>query len=110
MKKNTDWQDELASLARRLGQLGPLTHGTVQDRGHGAGGPVYQWTRNEGGKTVSVALSQAQYEAMKAASENWKAAKAILREMEKVSRRHIFGTIPGVRRHNPLSKKALGLI
>ena len=82
MKKNPDWQDELASLARRLGQLGLLTHGTVQDRGHGAGGPVYQWTRNEGGKTVSVALSQAQYEAMKAASENWKAAKAILREME----------------------------
>ena len=65
---------------------------------------------HEGGKTVSVALSQAQYEAMKAASENWKTAKAILREMEKVSRRHIFGTIPGVRRPNPLSKKTLGLI
>jgi len=30
--------------------------------------------------------------------------------MEKVSRRHIFGTIPGTRRPKPLSKKTLGLI
>ncbi len=50
MQKKADWQDELAALARRLGELGPLTHGTVQDRGHGAGGPVYQWTATKAAK------------------------------------------------------------
>ena len=75
MKKQTTWKKELRVLARRLGGLGMVTHGTVQDRGHGLGGPVYQWTRKEKGKTVSVALSREQYEAMKEAAGNWKKAK-----------------------------------
>jgi hypothetical protein len=32
--------------------------GYVQDRGPGAGGPCYQWTRKVKGKTLSVALSK----------------------------------------------------
>ena len=108
MKKT--WQKELRALARQLGELGMVTHGTVQDRGHGPGGPVYQWTRKEKGKTVSVALSREQYEARKEASENWKKAKAILREMERLSRREIFSNLPGVRRSRPLPDETLGLI
>ena len=110
MKQEKGWKQELRALSRRLGTLGMVTHGTVQNRGHGPGGPVYQWTRKEKGKTVSVALSREQYEAMKAASENWKAAKAILREMEILSRREIFKNLPGVNRRNPLPNKTLGLI
>ena len=48
------------------------TLGYVQDRGPGAGGPCYQWTRKERGKTVSVALSKEQFEAMREAIANWR--------------------------------------
>jgi len=109
MKRQTTWKKELRVLARQLAGLGMVTHGTVQDRGHGLGGPVYQWTRKEKGKTVSVALSREQYEAMKEAAGNWKKAKAILREMERLSRREIFENLPGVRRSRPLSDETLGL-
>ena len=36
-----------------------------------AGGPCYQWTRKVKAKTVSVALSREQYEALKEAIDNW---------------------------------------
>lgn len=100
---------ELRDLARKISQLGLVSHGYVQNRGHAPGGPVYQWTRKENGKTVSVALSKEQYEAMRIASENWKTAKALLREMEILSRKVIFTTIPGVKRAKPLSDATLGL-
>ena len=109
MKGKTRIPGELRALARRLGALGLVTHGHVQDRGHGPGGPVYQWTRKEKGKTVSVALSREQYEAMRDASENWRKAKELLRRMERVSRRAIFTKLPGVRRDRPLSDETLGI-
>lgn len=57
-------EDEYARLRARLGRLGWISHGYVQDRGPGAGGPCYQWTRKVKAKTVSVALSREQYEAL----------------------------------------------
>ena len=55
---------EFTALASELAALGWISHGYAQDRGRGAGGPCYQWTRKEKGKTVSVAMSREQYEAM----------------------------------------------
>jgi len=49
-------------LRTRLAKVGWISQGYVQDRGPGAGGPCYQWTRKVKGKTVSVALSRQQYE------------------------------------------------
>lgn len=69
---------EYRQLQRQFSQLGWLSHGYVQDRGTGAGGPCYQWSRKESKKTVSVALSKEQYAAMKEASENWRQAQLIL--------------------------------
>jgi len=63
-------EDEYARLRARLGRLGWISHGYVQDRGPGAGGPCYQWTRKVKAKTVSVALSREQYEALKEAIDN----------------------------------------
>ena len=60
---------EYRRLRARLGKTGWISHGYVQDRGPGAGGPCYQWTRKERGKTVSVALSKEQYEQMNKAIE-----------------------------------------
>ena len=101
---------EYAQLRARLARLGWISQGYVQDRGPGAGGPCYQWTRKVKGKTVSVALSAEQYHALKAAIHNWKAAQEILHRMQASSREVIFGTLPHPPRRKRLGKKVLGLI
>jgi hypothetical protein len=93
----------------RLAAVGWISAGYVQDRGPGAGGPCYQWTRKKRGKTLSVALSQAQYEALRQAIGHWRQVQAILEEMQQLSRQMIFGTLPDTRRRKKLSKKVLGI-
>ena len=101
---------EYARLQTRLARVGWISQGYVQDRGPGAGGPHYQWTRKVRAKTVSVALSKAQYQWLKQAIENWREVQATLRRMEQLSRHVLFETIPGPPRRKPLSKKVMGLI
>jgi hypothetical protein len=103
-------ETEYRRLAARLSRIGWLSHGYVQDRGPGAGGPCYQWTRKENKKTVSVALSKEQYLWMKKAIGNWQRLQAILHRMEQLSRTIMLQTLPDVRRRKPLSKKVMGLI
>jgi hypothetical protein len=103
-------ETEYAQLRARLSRLGWISHGYVQDRGPGAGGPCYQWTRKVKAKTVSVALSKEQYQALKRAIENWREAKEILQRMQALSRAVIFETLPGPPRRKRLGKKVLGLI
>ena len=100
---------EYRHLQRQLAAAGWISHGYVQDRGPGAGGPCYQWTRKERKKTVSVALSQEQYVWMKEAIENWHAVQEILRRMEQISRTVLFHTVPEPPRRKPLTKRVLGL-
>lgn len=99
-----------ARLRARLGQVGWISEGYVQDRGPGAGGPCYQWTRKVKGKTVSVALSREQYEGLRAAIANWRVVQATLREMQRLSRQMLFSTLPHPPRRKRLGKKTLGLI
>src|SRR5882724_1984729 len=96
-------------LCQRLAQTGWISEGYVQDRGPGAGGPCYQWTRKVKAKTVSVALSREQYEALKEAIANWREAQEILQRMQVLSREIIFGTLPNPSRRKRLPKKVLGL-
>src|SRR3990170_3625034 len=103
-------QREYARLAQRLSATGWISHGYVQDRGPGAGGPCYQWTRKVKGKTVSVALSQQQYAALKQAIENWRDLQQALERMQSLSRQVIFGTLPNPPRRKRLGKRVLGLI
>ena len=100
---------EYEELRVRLGWIGWMTAGYVQDRGPGAGGPCYQWTRKEKGKTVSLALSKEQYEAMKEAIEAWREVQAVLDRMQQLTRLRIFGGLPDASRRKPLTKKVLGL-
>lgn len=100
---------EYTALRRRLAQVGWISHGYVQDRGPGAGGPCYQWTRKVKGKTVSVALSKEQFEALQQAIVNWRELQQILNRMQALSRSMIFGTLPDTRRRKRLTKKVLGL-
>ena len=89
----------------RLATVGWISEGYAQDRGPGAGGPCYQWTRKVKGKTVSVALSAEQYQALKAAIENWKEAQKILQWTQAMSRQVIFGTLPHPPRRKRLGQK-----
>jgi cyclopropane fatty-acyl-phospholipid synthase-like methyltransferase len=102
-------QADYQTLRHRLGSLGWMSEGYVQDRGPGAGGPCYQWTRKVRGKTVSVALSREQFEWLRQAIENWRQAQQILREMQRLSRQVLFTTLPHPPRRKRLSKKVLGI-
>jgi cyclopropane fatty-acyl-phospholipid synthase-like methyltransferase len=103
-------QARYACLLGRLSALGWMSEGYVQDRGPGAGGPCYQWTRKVRKKTVSVALSKEQFEWLSQAIANWRQAKAILKEMQQLSRQVLFTTVPNPPRRKRLRKKVLGLI
>lgn len=103
-------QAEYARLRARLANLGWISNGYVQDRGPGAGGPCYQWTRKVKAKTVSVALSKEQYEALKQAINNWHELQELLRRMQVLSRRVIFETLPHPPRRKRLGKRVLGFI
>ena len=100
---------EYRKLQRQLARTGWISHGYVQDRGPGAGGPCFQWSRKERKKTVSVALSEAQYLWMKEAIANWRQVQDTLKRMEQISRLVLFRTIAEPPRRKPLCKKVLGL-
>ena len=97
-------------LRQGLVRIGYISQGSVQQRSVAASGRSgYQWTRKAAQKTVSVALSKEQFEAMQEAVANERKLWKIVREMERVSRRIIFASAPDTRRRKRLSKKVLGL-
>ena len=99
-----------SQLQRQLARTDWISEGYVQDRGPGAGGPCYQWTRKVRKKTLSVALSKQQYQWLKTAIENWRTVQDTLKEMQKLSRQVLFATVPNPTRRKRLGKKVLGLI
>ena len=101
-------QTRYAQLRERLGRAGWISQGYVQNRGPGAGGPCYQWTRKVKGKTVSVALSKQQYEWLAQAIAEWRQVQAALKEMQRLSRQVLFETVPHPPRRKRLGKKVLG--
>jgi cyclopropane fatty-acyl-phospholipid synthase-like methyltransferase len=103
------WQEEYDRLKATLAQAGWISEGYVQDRGPGAGGPCFQWTRKVKGKTVSVALSKEQYAWLKAAIANWRTIQISLREMQRLSRKVLFTSVPDLPRRKRPTKKTLGL-
>jgi len=111
MQKNlSEYQAAYAPLRHRLAKVGWISEGYAQDRGPGAGGPHYQWTRKVRAKTVSVALSKQQYEWLQEAIANWREVQQIIKEMQRLSRRVLFETVPHPPRRKRLGKKVLGLI
>lgn len=112
-KKKTglaDWEIQYAELRHRLATTGWISEGYVQDRGPGAGGPCYQWTRKVKGKTVSVALSKEQFEWLRTAIGHWRQLQDALKEMQRLSRQVLFQTLPHPPRRKKLGKKVLGLM
>jgi hypothetical protein len=109
-KTLAQWESQYARLRGRLAQVGWISEGYAQDRGPGAGGPCYQWTRKVKGKTVSVALSKEQYEWLSAAIAQWREMQTTIREMQRLSRQVLFATVPNPPRRKRLGKKVLGLM
>jgi len=103
------WREHCARLHACLAGPGWISEGSAQDRGPGAGGPCYQWTRKVRGKTVSVALSKEQYEWLAAAIANWRTVQATLKAMQRLSRSVLFTTVPGAPRRKRLGKRVLGI-
>lgn len=103
-------QQRYGQLRQQLAAVGWISEGYAQDRGPGAGGPCYQWTRKVRGKTVSVALSKEQYEWLSEAIGNWKELKATIRKMQQLSREVLFETVPHPARRKRLPKRVLGTI
>ena len=111
MKNHTArWETQYTRLRSRFQDLGWISEGYVQNRGPGAGGPCYQWTRKVRGKTLSVALSGEQYEWLRQAIGNWRQLQQTLKAMQRLSRQVLFATVPHPTRRKCLSKKVLGLI
>ena len=102
-------QTEYARLREQLAHIGWISEGYVQDRGPGAGGSCYPWTRKVKGKTVCVALSKEQYQWLKEAIANWRTLQNILRRMQRLSRQELFASVPGPKRRKKLSKAVLGV-
>lgn len=104
------WQNQYQRLCQQLAGVGWISEGYVQDRGPGAGGPCYQWTRKVRGKTISVALSAEQFAWLKEAIANWRKVQQTLKEMQRLSRQVLFATVPNPPRRKKLGKKVLGLV
>ena len=104
-------QKEYARLRQSLAQTGYISQGSVVDRSRLRPARCgYQWTRKVKGKTVTVALSPSEFEALGQAITNHRKLTNTLRQMERISRRILFSNRS---QHDPrkrLRQKVLGLI
>ena len=98
-------------LRQRLAHTGYISQGSVLDRSQlRPPRSGYQWTRKVAGKTITVALSLEQFHLLKEAVENERRLWETVRQMERLSRKILFETVPHTRRRKRLSKRVLGLI
>ncbi len=115
MKKKLAPADSLQRQYRRLcsslASTGYISQGSVLDRctlrPPRSG---YQWTRKVARKTITVALGPEQFHSLRQAIDNRRHLQKTIHEMERLSRRILFGTLPDIRRRKSLPKKVLGLI
>ena len=102
-------EGQCQQLCHRLGQVGPLSQGSVQDRTKRTGGGAgYQWTRKVAQKTMTVSLTKEQFEQLRQAVNNYRQVRRLLRRMEKLSRKIIFQSSPHPHRRKRLNAKVLG--
>ncbi len=103
------WDRQYEQLRRRLSQIGYLSQGSVQDRTRRSGGGAgYQWTRKVAQKTITVSLTQEEFEQMRQAVNHYRQVRGLLRDMERLSRKIIFQRAPHPHQRKRLSAKVLG--
>ena len=105
------WQREYHRLHSSLAHLGYISQGSVLDRSTlRPPRSGYQWTRKVARKTITVALSPQQFQALRQAIQNRKQLSNTMTRMEKMSRQIIFASLPDTRRHKRLASNVLGVI
>ena len=105
------WKREYDRLRKTLAQIGYISQGSVLERSVATSGRSgYQWTRKVAQKTITVALSQPQFAALKQAVKNERTLWKTIQQMEKLSRQILFASLPDTRRRKRLAKKVLGTI
>jgi hypothetical protein len=110
-KPRPNLQPQYAALRQSLALIGYISDGSVVDRARLKPPRTgFQWTRKVGQKTVTVALSADQFQAMKQAIRNCRRLRKTVRSMEALSRQILFATIPDTRRFKPLKFKDFRLI
>ena len=86
-------------LRKSLAQTGYISQGSVLARSVATSGRSgYQWTRKVAQKTISVALSEPQFAALKQAIQNERKLWRTIQQMEKLSRQILFASLPDARR------------
>jgi hypothetical protein len=104
-------QRQYQRLRSSLAQTGYISQGSVLDRSTlRTPRSGYQWTRKVAQKTITVALSQEQFLALRQAIDNRRVLQKTMAKMERLSRQILFRTLPHTNRRKSLSKKVLGLI
>jgi len=99
-------QARYEKYAHCLTAIGPICQGTVikrndvRQRGGKTKtyGPYYLWTRKLEAKTLSIALSQQQYDLLKHAIANQNRMDKILAKMRSLTEQIIFTDTPGVKK------------
>lgn len=98
-------------LRQRLARIGYISHGSVVDRSRlKTPRSGYQWTRKLARKTITVALSPEQFQAMRLAIQNRRILAKTIRQMEKLSRQILFARTPDTHRRKRLYRKDLRLL
>ncbi len=104
-------QKDYHRLRQQLAHIGYISQGSVVDRSRlRPARSGYQWTRKVKAKTITVALTEAEFQALDQAIANQRKLKQTLRQMERISRRILFSNRTQRSHHKLLRQKVLGLI
>jgi hypothetical protein len=104
-------QREYDRLRQTLARIGYISQGSVLDRSTlKTPRTGYQWTRKLSRKTITVALSHQQFQALRQAIQNRKILSRAIARMERLSRQILFASTQDTRRRKRLSPRVLGLI
>jgi len=101
-------QRQYERLRKTLAAIGYVSQGSVLDRSQlKTPRSGYQWTRKLSGKTITLALSQEQFQALRQAIRNRRTLARTVQRMENLSRQILFATLPDTRRRKRLYPKDL---
>lgn len=101
-------QRQYQRLRSSLAQIGYISQGSVLDRSSlHPPRSGYQWTRKLARKTITVALSPEQFQALRQAVENRRRLQKTIAKMESLSRQILFKTLPDTQRRKSLPTNVL---
>jgi hypothetical protein len=106
LKSLGPWPSSYRHCQEQLAQTPWICYGTIicrplLRRVHGRKdkkGPYYLWTSKVAGKTVSLTLSKAQYEALAQTLKNNRKTLRILQRMQAITLKTVLCNVPGVKK------------